>query len=299
VRRVLASLLPNRSMPALESTIADLKAAVAESSRWSLDRFLAAAEAGDEASLQRMMSAVTAAPAAAAAAAAAAMDVSPPVVQHALSAALHRACRGGHASVAKTLLAAGAALGHHSGEDGLFQSVLHAAAAGGHEPVVRLLLGKEGVDVDERDAYRRTALHLAAAGNHGAVVKFLLLNGGDPTLRDVHGMRAAEVAKGTHDWAPADAAVAAGAPDCFSSGELGRNPPAPAAAKVLSDANVLFWNASVRANKYYNLKAFERAIEAYSDALELAPQCSMVRGSLSARVRLRRGDSTERGGAAR
>lgn len=44
----------------------------------------------------------------------------------------------------------------------------------------------------------------------------------------------------------------------------------------LKDADLKFWNASVRANKLYNLKDFERAMKEYTVALECAPNCKAV-----------------------
>jgi tetratricopeptide (TPR) repeat protein len=49
---------------------------------------------------------------------------------------------------------------------------------------------------------------------------------------------------------------------------------APQALAVLQDANMLFWNASVRANRHYTEKRFGAAIEAYGAALELTPRCA-------------------------
>eukprot|EP00500_Bicosoecida_sp_ms1_P000567 CAMPEP_0203811330 /NCGR_PEP_ID=MMETSP0115-20131106/3498_1 /ASSEMBLY_ACC=CAM_ASM_000227 /TAXON_ID=33651 /ORGANISM="Bicosoecid sp, Strain ms1" /LENGTH=213 /DNA_ID=CAMNT_0050720153 /DNA_START=29 /DNA_END=667 /DNA_ORIENTATION=- len=43
----------------------------------------------------------------------------------------------------------------------------------------------------------------------------------------------------------------------------------------MADKNILFWNCSVRANRHYNDKRYDDAIAAYSEALALAPQCSM------------------------
>ena len=54
------------------------------------------------------------------------------------------------------------------------------AAANGHEVVVKLLLKKEGVDQDSKDAfYGRTPLWRAAANGHEAVVKLLVEKGAE------------------------------------------------------------------------------------------------------------------------
>jgi hypothetical protein len=137
--------------------------------------------------------------------------------------------------------------------------------------VVKALLGKEGVHVDEADAYGRTALHLAAAGNHDGVAKLLLLNGCDPKAADVHGLTPADVAAGTIPYGPhgrmdlpapaapppagsTSRAASSASPlppprNFFREGHIGTNPPAPAVAAVLRDAAVGFWNASFRANR--------------------------------------------------
>ncbi len=106
------------------------------------------------------------------------------------------------------------------------------------------------IDVNDVDSYRRTPLHLGAAGNHGAVVKCLLLNGADPDAVDEFGTTPLVAAKGAG---------------------------ATAALQELQDANVLFWNASVRANRLYNEKHFDLAVAAYSEALRLALEEGLVR----------------------
>jgi len=233
-----------------------------------------------------------------------------------LSEALLRACRGGHLPVVKRLLAMGAGLGGRS-TDGQLHNPLHAAAGAGQDHVVKFLLGhrdvgvpKEGfaplIHVDDTDAFTRTAMHLAAAGNHGEVVKLLLLNGADPTLPDICGLTPADIARGTRDL-PAAAAAAEATLLAASRGGAagsGKKPtaaeaaaaaseaarlryvraglvpvhgPAPAVYRVLHDASVVFWNASVRANRHYSDKRFEAAIAAYSIALDLVVKANMVR----------------------
>lgn len=57
---------------------------------------------------------------------------------------------------------------------------LHKAANSGCEPVVRLLLERDGVEVDCRDNQERTPLSRASESGHDTVVKLLLEQGADP-----------------------------------------------------------------------------------------------------------------------
>jgi ankyrin repeat protein len=66
------------------------------------------------------------------------------------------------------------------------------AAANGHERVVRLLLAKEGIDVDKATEYGRTPLSFAAEQGHELVVRMLLAtNNVDINLRDTEDGRTA------------------------------------------------------------------------------------------------------------
>ena len=172
--------------------------------------------------------------------------------------ALRQAAAGGHVGVVRTLLAAGAPWNVRSVSDGLAHTAVHVAASRGHEAVLRLLVshantskaeGVPPVDVNDGDTTTATPLHLAAAHNRTSVVKYLLLNGADPNAKDKSELTAL------------DTATAAGAQTCV---------------RLLTDKNMLFWNSSVRANKQYNEKRYAAAIETYTVALNLAPDCSMV-----------------------
>lgn len=250
-----------------------------------------------------------------------------------LGEALLRACRGGHTSVVRRLLASGATLSARS-SDGLWQNALHVAAAAGRDGVVKALLGAKEVGtarpppappaptdgspappppppaplihLDDGDSLKRTPLHLAAAGNHAEVVRLLLLNGAAPTAVDIHGLTPGDVSRGTRELAAAaasgvaatagasgsstarssssskgvgsSAAAAASARDYpfFRSGTMPANGPCPAAHRMLGDASIIFWNASVRANRHYADRRFAEAIAAYSVALELVVSANMV-----------------------
>jgi len=72
-------------------------------------------------------------------------------------------------------------------------TVLHEAAKIGDIESVRKLLTK-GAQVNAHNNYNSTPLIEAAANGHLAVVEYLIDNGGNPTLKDRHGLRA-------YDWA--------------------------------------------------------------------------------------------------
>jgi curved DNA-binding protein CbpA/ankyrin repeat protein len=158
--------------------------------------------------------------------------------------------------------------------------------------------------IDTADAYGRTALHLAVTANAPAVVRVLLKEGADPTARDMQGMTPVDLAKAVWKTADAEDALAASsgggngsgrstpqpqtqtpsaaaggsalvvgarAPrfPLFASGELTRNAPSPQCLRVFeADLDLTFWNHTLRANRHYADKHFERAIEAYSRALD-------------------------------
>lgn len=105
------------------------------------------------------------------------------------------------------------------------------------------------LDVNDRDSNGRTPMHLAAANNHASALKCLLLHGADPDIKDDAGTTCLVIA------------TTAGA---------------SSAVRILSDASVLFWNSSVRANRLYNDKKFEAAISAYSSSITLASDKSLV-----------------------
>jgi ankyrin repeat protein len=60
---------------------------------------------------------------------------------------------------------------------------LWAASVYGHAGIVRLLLEKDGVDIESRDRFGGTPLILAVTSGHEEVVKLLLKAGADPTVR--------------------------------------------------------------------------------------------------------------------
>jgi hypothetical protein len=242
---VLARLAPTADK------LAASRAAVAATSRWSSSALSAYAAAGDERAVEALLLPTEGKENASVA--------PPPVVASALGTALSAAVLAGSVRMVRLLLESGADAGSRSLDDGMLHSLLHVAAGAGQEGSLKLLLGKEnasaGLGVDDRDAYGRTPLHHAAAGNHAAACKMLLMAGADPALKDVHGHTAAEVAAGgAEGWA-------------YESGELRPNGAALAAAAILSDRGLSFWAASVRANRCYNERRFEAAIDAYGAAL--------------------------------
>lgn len=227
-RDALASLVPslmNIRAACTGPRLQELRAASKAANRWSKETLLQAAEQGDEATVESILSAADHRDGKAGLSVDENGVLSPKstgtlsaVVASTMSAALRCAIKGGHSGIVKQLLAAGASVAGRSKEDGLLQSVVHVAAAHGHEHLLKLLLSKEGgaatsspaaaagLTIDDQDAYRRTPLHLAAAGNHAYVVKYLLLQGADPTVRDSNGLVAIDLAAGTIELSKSAAA---------------------------------------------------------------------------------------------
>ncbi|KAI9765690.1 MAG: hypothetical protein M1840_007248 [Geoglossum simile] len=113
--------------------------------------------------------------------------------------ALSWAAINGHDGVVKLLLGKeGIEL---NSKDGYGWTALSLAAMSGHEAVVKLLLGKEGIELNSKDGYGWTALSLAARSGHDGVVKLLLDKEGiDFDSRDNIGQTALSwAAKNGHD----------------------------------------------------------------------------------------------------
>jgi DnaJ homolog subfamily C member 7 len=211
-----------------------------------------------------------------------------PVMQGLLEAATRMACHGGHVPVVARLLQEGVSLLSRSQEDLLRQTPLHVAAWAGHDGVCKQLLkhassessrlssaaaerlsslpadDKEARDaatkdallargivgrvLDAQDTMGRTALFLAASKGHATVCKLLLLQGADPAIPDEDGAF------------PEAAAEDEGHEDTL---------------RVLQDSSVVFWNASVRANRLYSERRYNEAIGAYSIALDKASSAGL------------------------
>jgi len=201
--------------------------------------------------------------------------------------ALRAAAAAGHVDAVAALLREGAdPLRRWDGDDLLRRTPLHAAAAGGHEAACKALIrhaqtrsqakaaaataeaqragdagdasaraaaadalasarGETGFLLDALDTTGCSPLVLAARAGHASVCKTLLLQGADPSAADEDGVDPAAAAE-----------------------EEERT----AALSVLADGSVLFWNASVRANRHYSERRYAAAIGAYSAALRLASE---------------------------
>jgi len=164
-------------------------------------------------------------------------------LQRSLTQALRAAAKGGSMDIAETLLSLGADPTAASEEDLMGHTTMHCAAIGGCDGLMRQLHDKAGMPLDEPDTLGNAPLALAAAHDKAAAVKYCLLHGADPTRQNEQGLSPADVAKHTKS---------------------------SSALRVLNDASVLFWNASVRANRLYNEKRFDVAIDCYGRALEVA-----------------------------
>ncbi len=164
-------------------------------------------------------------------------------LQRSLTDALRAAAKGGSVDIAETLLSLGADPTAASEDDLMGHTTMHCAAIGGCDSLMRQLHDKAGMPLDEPDTLGNAPLALAAAHDRGAAVKYCLLHGADPTRQNEQGLTASDVA---------------------------RHAKSNSALRVLNDASVLFWNASVRANRLYNEKRFDVAIDCYGRALEVA-----------------------------
>ena len=173
--------------------------------------------------------------------------------------------------------------------DVLGRSPLHYAAAADASPAVRYLL-LHGADPSATDCFGRSAVQCAESGPETL--------GDDPELM----IGGAARAEGGTSLSPAWVSsfrrpgTGTGNSGATKSGEQSTQAalvlafergddslsaePVPGSERrraskealaVLRDEGVLFWNASVRANRLYNLKLYGAAMGAYGDALRLAP----------------------------
>ena len=132
---------------------------------------------------------------------------------------LHRAARGGDASVADALLAAGADANAKDTEGG---TPLHWAADGGDADVVKALL-TAGADVNAKDAKGQTPLHWAAHWGRADVVKTLLTAGADANAKDARDWTPLHQAAEGGDTSVVDALLTAGA-DANAKTDVGQTP---------------------------------------------------------------------------
>jgi ankyrin repeat protein len=107
---------------------------------------------------------------------------------------LHKAAQAPSAEVAQALIDAGANLVAVAQEDLFGQTPLHYAAEGGHNDVLIALLDA-GVDVDIRNAvFQATPFMAAAWQGNVAGMDILYASGADPTLVNVDGVTAFQIA---------------------------------------------------------------------------------------------------------
>ena len=72
---------------------------------------------------------------------------------------------------------------------------MHSASFNGHLEVVRLLLSKEGVDVNKRLIHGGTAINAASFSGHLEVVKELVAQGADRRILDKNSKTAEDIAR--------------------------------------------------------------------------------------------------------
>lgn len=105
---------------------------------------------------------------------------------------LYAARPTGHPDTAIALLEGGA---DANAPDAIGMTPLHGAAMIGAVAVARALIERGKAEVNLRTVDGYTALHVAAEAGHADFVRFLLTQGADRTLRDRHGLTAAERAQ--------------------------------------------------------------------------------------------------------
>ena len=114
---------------------------------------------------------------------------------------LHLACQGGHHSMVKALLVAGAS---RTAQNSDSVSCLHAAAQEGHLACVTLLIGRPDnqkmsvAEIDARMADGRTPLFLGAKNGHRYCCAALLAAGANPAAAMLVGFTPLDIAKHCH-----------------------------------------------------------------------------------------------------
>ena len=114
---------------------------------------------------------------------------------------LHFACAGGHHTMVKALLAAGASRTAHDNDS---FSCLHVAAQFGHLACVTLLIGRpenqkmSSAEIDARNKVGATPLFTAAQDGHRYCCAALLAAGADPAAATPTGTTALDIAKHFH-----------------------------------------------------------------------------------------------------
>lgn len=74
-------------------------------------------------------------------------------------------------------------------------TLAHCAAKNGDLELIRILIEHQAL-VDTGDLEMRSPIQIAAEADHRSIVEALLVAGADPTVRDMHGVRAIDVAVG-------------------------------------------------------------------------------------------------------
>eukprot|EP01043_Picozoa_sp_COSAG02_P038580 COSAG02_NODE_2985_length_7617_cov_28.128226_3_plen_1254_part_00 len=97
---------------------------------------------------------------------------------------LHRAVACGHPEIVQELLKRGAKV---EAADGTGRTTLHKAANAGDVNVLKLILGKKGLDINARDEHGVCPLHLAASHGHAPAAALLLKHGAIMDLEDADG----------------------------------------------------------------------------------------------------------------
>eukprot|EP01138_Halocafeteria_seosinensis_P011728 gb/GECG01011985.1/.p1 GENE.gb/GECG01011985.1/~~gb/GECG01011985.1/.p1 ORF type:complete len:958 (+),score=185.21 gb/GECG01011985.1/:1-2874(+) len=163
-----------------------------------------------------------------------------------LNAALRSAAEEGRHRTVKQMIQLGASVNEVGDEDLMGRTPLHISCAKGHDNVVKILLSKADADVWKLDTVGNSCLHLASANNQPGIAKIMLLQGCNATSVNEDG---------------------------FTPLQLAEHHRHTSVVEQLEDPDLRFWNASVRANKLYNLKDFQSAMDEYALALKYAPKC--------------------------
>jgi len=162
----------------------------------------------------------------------------------------------------KLLLSYGADVNAKKMESEGGRSALHAAAAKGNVSLLDLLLSVQDIDIDALDAQGRTPLHVASRLRKSEAVKMLLSKGADPAVQTMDRKTAEDLAKSSNNTSSFSLS--------FDSVQVD---------KVFTSPNIMFWNASALALRFYKKNEWLRAYDEFTRAVRVALELPSVTNS--------------------